>query len=103
MLISSLDSTKTHIIFCDELTRITYVALELCAVVSVIVEQYMGLVSHRDDPRPLRSVLRTVRLLWDQWHKHTRLQDSFPVAQIVEHGASNAKIMGLIPRESKSW
>ncbi len=28
---------------------------------------------------------------------------SFPVAQIVEHGASNAKIMGLIPRESKSW
>ncbi len=28
---------------------------------------------------------------------------SFPVAQMVEHGASNAKIMGLIPRESKSW
>ncbi len=27
---------------------------------------------------------------------------SFPVAQLVEHGASNAKIMGLIPRESKS-
>ncbi len=27
----------------------------------------------------------------------------FPVAQLVEHGASNAKIMGLIPRESKSW
>ncbi len=27
----------------------------------------------------------------------------FPVAQIVEHGASNAKIMGSIPRESKSW
>ncbi len=27
---------------------------------------------------------------------------SFPVAQIVEHGASNAKIMGSIPRESKS-
>ncbi len=26
----------------------------------------------------------------------------FPVAQLVEHGASNAKIMGLIPRESKS-
>ncbi len=25
-----------------------------------------------------------------------------PVAQMVEHGASNAKIMGLIPRESKS-
>ncbi len=27
---------------------------------------------------------------------------SFPVAQLVEHGASNAKVMGLIPRESKS-
>ncbi len=27
---------------------------------------------------------------------------SLPVAQMVEHGASNAKIMGLIPRESKS-
>ncbi len=25
------------------------------------------------------------------------------VAQIVTHGASNAKIMGSIPRESKSW
>ncbi len=29
--------------------------------------------------------------------------NSFPVAQMVEHGASNAKIMGSIPRESKSW
>ncbi len=28
---------------------------------------------------------------------------SFPVAQMVEHGTSNAKIMGSIPRESKSW
>ncbi len=28
---------------------------------------------------------------------------SFPVAQIVEHGASNTKIMGSSPRESKSW
>ncbi len=27
---------------------------------------------------------------------------NFPVAQLVEHGASNAKIMGSIPRESKS-
>ncbi len=26
-----------------------------------------------------------------------------PVAQMVEHGANNAKIMGSIPRESKSW
>ncbi len=30
-------------------------------------------------------------------------EESFPVAQMVEHGASNAKIMGSIPRESKSW
>ncbi len=29
--------------------------------------------------------------------------DSSPVAQMVEHGARNAKIMGSIPRESKSW
>ncbi len=29
-------------------------------------------------------------------------KSSFPVAQLVEHGASNAKIMGSIPRESKS-
>ncbi len=28
---------------------------------------------------------------------------SFPVAQLVEHDASIAKIMGSIPRESKSW
>ncbi len=27
----------------------------------------------------------------------------FSVAQMVEHGASNAKIMGSIPRENKSW
>ncbi len=27
---------------------------------------------------------------------------SFPVAQLVEHGANNAKIMGSVPRESKS-
>ncbi len=26
----------------------------------------------------------------------------FPVAQMVEHGTSNANIMGSIPRESKS-
>ncbi len=31
------------------------------------------------------------------------LLQGFPVAQMVEHGASNAKIMGSIPRESKSW
>ncbi len=27
----------------------------------------------------------------------------FPVAQLVEHGVSNTKIMGSIPRESKSF
>ncbi len=27
----------------------------------------------------------------------------FPVAQMVEHGASNTKIMGSIPRESMRW
>ncbi len=26
----------------------------------------------------------------------------FPVAQLVEHGASNAKIMGSIPREARA-
>ncbi len=31
------------------------------------------------------------------------LHTGFPVAQMVEHGASSAKIMGSIPRESKSW
>ncbi len=35
-------------------------------------------------------------LLWNCW------SHGFPVAQMVEHGASNAKIMGSIPRESKS-
>ncbi len=30
------------------------------------------------------------------------LFEGFPVAQMVEHGTSNAKIMGSIPRESKS-
>ncbi len=30
-------------------------------------------------------------------------EKNFPVAQMVEHGTSNAKIMGSIPRESKSW
>ncbi len=30
-------------------------------------------------------------------------ESDFPVAQMVEHGASNAKIMGTIPRDSKSW
>ncbi len=32
-----------------------------------------------------------------------RTSTGFPVAQMVEHGASNAKIMGSIPRQSKSW
>ncbi len=41
---------------------------------------------------------------WPQSMFLVNTQDiPFPVAQMVEHGASNAKIMGLIPRESKSW
>ncbi len=40
-------------------------------------------------------------LQWLQEDKPSSL--SFPVAQLVEHGVSNAKIMGSIPRESKSW
>ncbi len=35
--------------------------------------------------------------------KYCFIEPGFPVAQMVEHGASNAKIMGSIPRESKSW
>ncbi len=31
-----------------------------------------------------------------------QVRTSFPVAQMVEHGTSNAKIMGSIPRGSKS-
>ncbi len=42
------------------------------------------------------------------WHIVTyplnlAINKNIPVAQMVEHDASNAKIMGLIPRESKSW
>ncbi len=33
---------------------------------------------------------------------YANILHSFPVAQLVEHGACNAKIMGLIPRESKN-
>ncbi len=35
---------------------------------------------------------------WEEAYEY----NSFPVAQLVEQGASNAKIMGSIPRESKS-
>ncbi len=38
---------------------------------------------------------------WEQLMKKV-CESDFPVAQVVEHGASNAKIMGSIPRESKS-
>ncbi len=34
--------------------------------------------------------------------EENKLLNSFPVAQMVEHGTSNARIMGSIPRESKS-
>ncbi len=56
--------------------------------------------------------------MWYQWQITTEARVSgkiyilillkglawnFPLAQMVEHGTSNAKIMGSIPRESKSW
>ncbi len=34
--------------------------------------------------------------------QRTNSAGGFPVAQMVEHGASSAKIVGSIPRESKS-
>ncbi len=34
---------------------------------------------------------------------HIMFIQGFPVAQLVENGTSNAKIMGSIPGESKSW
>ncbi len=37
------------------------------------------------------------------WQINLETWTSFPVAQMVEHGTSNAKIMGSILRESKSW
>ncbi len=40
---------------------------------------------------------------WFEQKQQAYWKYSFPVAQMVEHGASNAKIMGSIPRESKSW
>ncbi len=37
------------------------------------------------------------------WVKFLSIYAMLLPAQLVEHGASNAKIMGSIPRESKSW
>ncbi len=44
------------------------------------------------------------RFLFIFFHHYLLLVDvgCFPVAQLVEHGVSNAKVMGSIPRESKS-
>ncbi len=50
-------------------------------------------------PEHMQSHCTSLAMLYDTVH----ISKSFPVAQIVEHGASNAKIMGSIPRESKSW
>ncbi len=36
-------------------------------------------------------------------YKYYSFLYGFPVAQLVEHGVSNAKIMGSIPRENKTW
>ncbi len=38
-------------------------------------------------------------MIWPS--KHTQC-NVFPVAQMVEHGASSAKIMGSIPREARA-
>ncbi len=58
---------------------------------------------------PLRNtesiVINCINCLLDVAHFYNSIfrgRLSFPVAQLVEHGASNAKIMGSIPRESKS-
>ncbi len=40
---------------------------------------------------------------WKPQAGFNQRRNSFIVAQLVENGASNAKIMGSIPRESKSW
>ncbi len=53
------------------------------------------------------SVCLGLNALWlvstEQYGTVRNYVRSFPVAQMVEHGISNAKIMGSIPRESKSW
>ncbi len=40
--------------------------------------------------------LLTQLYVYNIWNIH-------PLAQTVEHGISNAKVMGSIPRESKEW
>ncbi len=52
-----------------------------------------------------QEVMHTLHLYFTHWHVNLTLLHivGLPVAQMVEHGASNAKIMGLIPRESKNW
>ncbi len=60
-------------------------------------------INHYTNIKNILVITNTVSL-GQLWHKpYTRCLLSFPVAQLVEHGASNAKIMGSIPRESKSW
>ncbi len=49
------------------------------------------------------GVLGVFRALQIHLNTYKCKYKGFPVAQMVEHGASNAKIMGSIPRESKSW
>ncbi len=50
------------------------------------------------------NVLQSYMYFWGRTHITLSIYIlSFPVAQLVEHGVSNAKIMGSIPRESKSW
>ncbi len=65
-------------------------------VTYVTWDVFLGL-SQKND---LKLILKIVAKYpsYSSWY----FSQSFPVAQLVEHGASNAKIMGLIPRESKS-
>ncbi len=51
----------------------------------------------------LQSILQLIRTHTRTRSTHALQLCTFPVAQLVEHGVSNAKIMGSIPRESKSW
>jgi len=41
--------------------------------------------------------------LWFKFSFHVHSKVSIPVAQIVEHGTSNGKVIGLIPSERKNF
>jgi len=41
--------------------------------------------------------------LWFKFSFHVHSKVSIPIAQIVEHGTSNGKVIGLIPSERKNF